>query len=180
MEEQDAIERADEVATPFTPSLTLESLAGHGPALATDCSLGKMETGMRNMRILGGGKPFDPSGPYSAPDDRVKRYYQEKKPIFFDDVEEKNWMRSIVGNVQLRPPRDNTKTAILQASIQGKYSAPEFVASNDTLGTTTNYHTREATYSARHAAEFDAKLRSLLPSGAAKGPPKPETKTKTA
>lgn len=137
-------------------------MAGYGPALATDASIGKVESAMRSMRILGGGKPFHPDGYYNDPKDNAQRYSQEKKPVFFDDLKEKDWLGKSQ-RIWIDPPLENTKAAIIQAAVQGKYAGPEFAAANDTLATLASYHARDATYTPTDGEEFDAKVRSLLP-----------------
>lgn len=166
------------VVTEYTPAVTLESLSGFGPALATDASIGKVESVMRSMRILGGGKPFSPDGYYNDPKDSARRYTHEKKPVFFDDLKEKDWMSDST-KVGISPPLDNTKAAIIQAAVQGKYSGPAFAPLNNTMATLASYHARDATYTPTNGNDFDAKVRSLLP--AAKGAaPKAAAKPKKA
>ncbi|KAK1764826.1 hypothetical protein QBC33DRAFT_546138 [Phialemonium atrogriseum] len=168
-EEQDWLNRIEQgVVTPYTPPTTLESLVGHGPALATDVSIGKVEAAMRGMRILGGGKPYNPDGFFNDPKDNVNRYYHEKKPVFFDSLKEKEWLEGSQDGVRIYPPHENTKAAIIQAAVQGKYVAPKFAALNDTLGMLASYHAREATYTPTDGEKFDAKVRSLLPAQGAR------------
>jgi hypothetical protein len=150
------------VVTKYTPSVTLESLSGYGPALATDASLGKVESAMRSMRILGGGKPFHAAGYYNDPKENVQRYAHDKKPVFFDDLKERNWLGKSQ-NVWINPPLENTKTAIMQAAVQGKYAGPEFAPLNNTMAVLESYHARDATYTPTNGKDFDAKVRSLLP-----------------
>ncbi|MDB5910663.1 MAG: hypothetical protein JWP34_4777, partial [Massilia sp.] len=82
---------ADEqgVVTKYTPSATMADYSGYGPAIATDSPLGKVESAMRSMRILAGGKPFCADGYYTDDKATLKRYREEKKPVFFDDIKEK-------------------------------------------------------------------------------------------
>lgn len=164
-EEQEYVNKVEQgVVTPYTPSVTLEDFAGHGPAMATDSPLGGMEAAMKSMRILGGGKPFCPDGYYNDPKDSLKRYWEEKKPLFFDDVREKEWLEnSRESEITIHTARETTKEAILQAAVQGKYEAPAFVELRDALGQIAKYHAQDATWKPYDGESFESKVRSLLP-----------------
>ncbi|KAB5549764.1 hypothetical protein GE09DRAFT_183239 [Coniochaeta sp. 2T2.1] len=181
-EEQEFID-ADEqgVVTKYTPSATLADYSGYGPALATDSPLGKVESALRSMRIVGGGKPFCPDGYYTDDKATLKRYREEKKPVFFDDVKEKEWLVQMTGfNLEkkgIEGPDEKTKAAIIQSAIQGKYPAPKFVDLKNTIETLANYHTKQDTWMPTDGKAFDDKVRSLLPA-ARKPAPKAAAKAK--
>ncbi|KAL1862793.1 hypothetical protein VTK73DRAFT_6610 [Phialemonium thermophilum] len=150
------------VVTPYAPALESESLLGHGPALATDGSMAQVESAMRAMRILAGGRPFNLDSYYSDPKDNVRRYLHEKMPVFFDNVHEKTWLEEST-NVRIRGPREETKAAIVRTTVLGRYEGPKFAPLGDTLGILANFHIREPTYTVAAAEKFAAKVLSLLP-----------------
>jgi hypothetical protein len=164
-EEQEWINRQEQgVVTEYTPSATLADLEGYGPALATDTSLGKIESAMRSMRILAGGKPFCADGYYTDAKASLVRYHNHKKPIFFDDAKEKEWLEQTATEpLKVQGPDEKTKAAIIQSAIQGKYTAPSFAGLKDTMEILAKYHVKEATWKPTDGEAFDAKVRSLLP-----------------
>lgn len=158
------------VVTAYVPTVTAESLAGYGPALASDAAVAKMESAMRAMRILGGGRPFDPVTTVTGDiREAVKRYSHEKKPLFFSSKEEKEWLESCRPGFRFKPAEDATKQAVLDAAVLGKYEKPQFVDVSNVMGTLANYHSREPTYLPSESQAFIAKVRELLP--AARKPP---------
>lgn len=155
------------VVTKYTPSATLADYSGYGPAIATDSPLGKVESAMRSMRILAGGKPFCADGYYNDDKATLKRYREEKKPVFFDDVKEKEWLVKMTGfNLEkegIQGPDEKTKTAIIQSAIQGKYTPPKFAALKSTVEVLAQYHAKQDTWMPTDGKVFDDKVRSLLP-----------------
>lgn len=90
-EEVKAFVREQEVggkATAYTPSTTLESLVGWGPAVATNTALGQADIAMRNVRIMGGGRPLA-EGEQSFKINEVKTWLARNKPIFFSSMDQK-------------------------------------------------------------------------------------------
>lgn len=167
-EEQAYINAQDQgVVTKYTPSATLADYSGYGPAIATDSPLGKVELAMRSMRILGGGKPFCADGYYADDKATLKRYREEKKPVFFDDVKEKEWLVKMTGfNLEkegIQGPDEKTKTAIIQSAIQGKYTPPKAAALKNTMEVLAQYHAKQDTWMPADGKAFDDKVRSLLP-----------------
>lgn len=75
-------------ATAYTPSTTLESLVGWGPAVATNTALGQADIAMRNVRIMGGGRPLA-EGEQSFKINEVKSWLARNKPIFFSSLDQK-------------------------------------------------------------------------------------------
>ncbi|ROW14801.1 hypothetical protein VPNG_03716 [Cytospora leucostoma] len=76
------------VERPYTPSTTLESLLGWGPAVATNTALGQADIAVRNVRIMGGGRPLA-EGEQSFKINEVKTWLARNKPIFFSSIEQK-------------------------------------------------------------------------------------------
>ncbi|KAK3939691.1 hypothetical protein QBC46DRAFT_387322 [Diplogelasinospora grovesii] len=170
-DEQAFINKVEQgVVTEYTPEVTLESLAGYGPALATETKISKVETALRTMRILGGGRPFDNEGVTVNTKDSVIRYYHEKKPLFMNSVEEKEWLESSKQGFKIYPPTESTKSMIVEKSILGVYGeTPKFVADvKDTMGMLASYHARDFSYKSSDAKKFDDKIRSLLAEAAPK------------
>jgi hypothetical protein len=162
-EEQEWVNHVEQgVVTPYNPSLTLESLVGYGPAIATDSNLGKVESAMRSMRILGGAMAFNSDGLRLEPTEYVKRYYQEK-PVFFHSKQEKDWVEAAKPGVKFSPLSEATKTAIIDAAILGKYEAPQSIPVGNTLEAIKSYQIRNATVTAEDGDKFNQKMQSLLP-----------------
>jgi len=150
--------------TPYTPQATLEGLLGFGPAIATDNTLGKMESALRSMRMMGGGQAFD-NDPAGTVDTKAiaKRYLHDKKPIFFNTKQEKEWLELSMKGMKIAGVVDPIKQAVLETTVMGKYRATEFKEIKDVAGTMANYHSRDASYRASHSLEFTEKVLSILP-----------------
>lgn len=156
----------------YTPTLTLESLRGYGPAVASDSALGRVETALRAMRIMAGSRPFNSTSSFAHDvHDDWQTYAAEKKPLFFDTMEEREWVQQYgPGRLKrLQPPSDVTKKAILHVTIAGKYDAPKFAEVGDTETMMAKYHAREGTYTLSDGKAFDEKVLSLLPRTAQAG-----------
>lgn len=90
-EEIQAYAREQEVGGPMTlykPSVTLESLVGWGPAVATNTALGQAEMAFRSVKTLGGGRGAGEEEQSFKIDD-VKKWLVANKPIYFSNVEQK-------------------------------------------------------------------------------------------
>ena len=167
-EEQAYIDAEEQgVVTTYTPSATLAEYSGYGPAIATDSPLGKVESAMRSMRILAGGKPFCADGYYNDDKATLKRYREEKKPVFFDDIKEKEWLVKMTGfNLEkegIQGPDEKTKAAIIQSAIQGRYTPPKFAELKNTVEVLAQYHSKQDTWMPTDGKAFDEKVLSLLP-----------------
>lgn len=179
-EQKEFIQREEQGSLePYEPKLTMDTLAGYLPAIATDSSLTQVGSAMRSMRILAGGRPFYPEGYYSDLTDTVQKYSKEKKPVFFDTVEERAWVHSHYKRENIRGADRRTKEAIVQSAIQGKYTAPQFTAVKDTMATLTRYHVKDYSYKPSDGEKFNAKVLSLLP-GAGKTTGAKQAKAKAA
>ncbi|TPX17968.1 uncharacterized protein E0L32_011969 [Thyridium curvatum] len=152
------------VAAPYTPSLTLESLVGHGPATASAAAapLSQLETALRGMRLVAGGEAFsaDVRNPAQT-QARLAEQAESQRPVFFHDAAE----RAAFGKDLLRDkPSEGVQKAILQNMFAGTYAQPQFAAAaTDTLATARNYHDRDCTYQPEDSKAFEDKVRSLLP-----------------
>ena len=168
----DTIEQG--VVSEYVPKLTPDTLLGYGPPMATDANLGKVETALRTMRILGGGMPFnDQSGVTSDPKAIKHRYVHEKKPVFFSMREEKEWLEQSLDKFALsQGPKEKTKRAILEGSVLGKYEAPKYVESiTDTVAMVEKYQGGTFSYAQSDSDKFKAKLNQLLAAGQPRAAP---------
>lgn len=165
--------------TEYVPKLTPDTLLGYGPPLATDAALGKVESAMRTMRILGGGLPFnDQSGVTSDPTAVKHRYVHEKKPVFFSSVEEKEWVRESLDKFAVSEgPEKKTKQKILETSVLGRYEEPKYVESlSETVKMVEKYHGGTFSYAPSDAEKFNKKLNQLLAAGLPRAAPAPAPK----
>lgn len=90
-EEVQAYVREQQVGGPvraYTPSVTLESLVGWGPAVATNTRLGQADLAFRSVKVLGGGRGAGEEEQSFKIDD-VKKWLVANKPIRFSNVEQK-------------------------------------------------------------------------------------------
>lgn len=90
-EEVQAYVREQQVGGPerlYTPSVTLESLVGWGPAVATNTALGQADMAARSIKTLGGGRGAGEEEQSFKIDD-VKKWLVANKPIYFSNVEQK-------------------------------------------------------------------------------------------
>lgn len=90
-EEVQAYVREQQVGGPeraYKPSVTLESLVGWGPAVATNTALGQADMVFRSVKVLGGGRGAGEEEQSFKIDD-VKKWLVANKPIFFSNVEQK-------------------------------------------------------------------------------------------
>lgn len=90
-EEVQAYVREQQVGGPvrlYTPSVTLESLVGWGPAVATNTALGQADLAFRSAKVLGGGRGAGEEE-QSFKIDEVKKWLVANKPIYFSNVEQK-------------------------------------------------------------------------------------------
>lgn len=72
----------------YKPSVTLESLVGWGPALATNTALGQADLAFRSVKTLGGGRGAGEEEQSFKLDD-VKKWLVANKPIYFSNLEQK-------------------------------------------------------------------------------------------
>ncbi|KAK3393789.1 hypothetical protein B0H63DRAFT_459220 [Podospora didyma] len=176
--EQELINRVEQgEVTSYTPSVTSATLLGYGPAVSTDASIGKVETALRTMRIMGGGRAFNADDGVTADaKEAMRRYRHEKKPLFLNSLAEKAWIESVKPHdLRIKAPEEATKRAIVDMAVLGKYEAPVFADVTDTMGTLASYHGRDSSYKNSDISEFTAKVRALLPKQ--KAPPVAVKKT---
>lgn len=176
-------------ATAYEPSLTLESLVGYGPAVASSSAstsaVGNTSAVLRAMRVLGGGMPFCAELPNpTAAHDRLMR----GGIVFFDSAAERAATEAALlsnrlvkqltktskdGSQPLRailPASAATQTAILETTVRGLYAE---AGSNGQTGSSgavfealRRYRSKDATWSAEAGRIVENKVRSLLPATA--------------
>ncbi|KAK3905264.1 hypothetical protein C8A05DRAFT_12905 [Staphylotrichum tortipilum] len=170
-EEQAVIDRLEKgEVVPFEPSVTVDSLAGYGAAMATDASLGQVESAMRLMRLMTGGMAFNAESGVTADLKVVQKRYMAKMPIFVHSKEEKAWIESANPRLRIAEPNDATKKAIIGSAILGHYETHGFADIKNVKGTMANYHSRTFTYMGSDAQKFADKVLSLLPAQGTKKP----------
>jgi hypothetical protein len=159
------------VVTPYNPVVTHETLAGYGPAIATNSSVSQVERALRSMRILAGGRAFNSDIVYDDARRTLRKYYQEKQPLFFDSIRQKDWLEAQRQGAKMHPAKQATRKAIIQAAILGQYEAhgPKPADSKDAFGSVASYLGKHVSYRPKDIQMFNQKLQTLLPKAA---PPK--------
>ncbi|RYP83482.1 hypothetical protein DL770_005372 [Monosporascus sp. CRB-9-2] len=163
--------QAEGVERPFQPQLTLESLAGYGPAVATSGTpFARGETVIRQARVLGGGRPYHEDD-LVLPEDAVKAF-REGTGVFFATPEAKEWTRRFgPRKVTFEAPPEETRQAVLEAALLGKYDGPQYAdpagttATAHTIATVRNYVKRDNSWYAAGERVLEEKVKSLLPDG---------------
>ncbi|RYP27632.1 hypothetical protein DL767_007596 [Monosporascus sp. MG133] len=163
--------RAEGVERPFQPQLTLESLAGYGPAVATSGTpFAWGGTAIRQARVLGGGRPYHEDDRV-LPEDAVKAF-REGPGVFFATPEAKEWARRFGSRkVKFEAPPEETRQAVLEAALLGKYDGPQYADPADTvpavhtIATVRNYVKRDNSWYAAGERALEEKVKSLLPGG---------------
>ncbi|KAK1832829.1 hypothetical protein QBC39DRAFT_347577, partial [Podospora conica] len=163
--EKAVMDRADQgIVREYVPTVQMRDLSGYGAAVATDTTLGQVETALRTMRIMGGGNAFNSDAGVTVDGDAVRhRYLHEKKPVFFNTMEERDWAKRAAGGRGFSAPDASTKKAIIDLTIRGQYEAPGYADVTDTMGTIANYHNSTFSYTGAHSEAFVQKMKSLLP-----------------
>lgn len=180
-EEQAIIDRLDKgEVVRFDPKLTLDSLSGYGAAVATDAPIGQVETAIRAMRVMTGGMAFNSDSGVTADITDIMKRYNQKKPFFVHSKGEKEWIETAKPKFQVVEPKAETKKAIIDAAIRGKYEAPTFTDLSDVKNMVANYHSRTFTYRASDSQRFLDKVLSLLPAQGAAGGQAPTQPKKSA
>jgi hypothetical protein len=142
----------------------MKDLSGYGAPVATDTALGQVETALRTMRIMGGGVAFNSDAGVTVDARAVRRrYLKERKPVFFNSLEEKDWAESASRGLKVTMPRKATRKAIIDLTVRGQYEDTGFADVTDTMGTIANYHNSTFSYTGAHARAFVEKVQSLLP-----------------
>ncbi|KAK1755045.1 hypothetical protein QBC47DRAFT_382593 [Echria macrotheca] len=173
-EEKSILDRLDQgEVVEYRPRVTLKDLSGYGAAAATDAPLGKVESVIRAMRILGGGAAFNsdlsPTADYHG---LHTRYVHEKKPIFFNSAEEKGWVRWAWKTGRrydhtMKYARAGLRNAIVDAVVKGKYEmTTSFVDTRDAMGAITSYQSQTFSYKPSDSKAFLKKVEALLPANA--------------
>ncbi|KAF3057166.1 hypothetical protein GL218_06268 [Daldinia childiae] len=146
----------------FNPSLSLASLAGWGPAVATSATpFGQGETVLRQARILGGGQAFHPQHletPLS-----LHLAWRDGNGAFVPPSDEARlWRKQGLKDRPFEAPAE-VKTAVLEDALLGRYGeGPKYADPEDTIGTLRSYVRRDGTWNAHAERGIEAKVRSLL------------------
>ncbi|KAI1656941.1 hypothetical protein F4813DRAFT_116874 [Daldinia decipiens] len=146
----------------FNPSLSLASLAGWGPAVATSSTpFGQGETVLRQARILGGGQAFHPQHleqPLS-----LHLAWRDGNGAFVPPSDEaRMWKKQVLKDRPFEAPAE-IKTAVLEDALLGKYGeGPKYADPQDTIGTLRSYVRRDGTWNAHAQRSIEAKVQSLL------------------
>ncbi|KAI1650066.1 uncharacterized protein F4817DRAFT_303716 [Daldinia loculata] len=146
----------------FNPSLSLASLAGWGPAVATSSTpFGQGETVLRQARVLGGGQAYHPQHleqPLS-----LHLAWRDGNGAFVPPSDEARlWKKQVLKDRPFEAPAE-VKTAVLEDALLGKYGeGPKYADPEDTIGTLRSYVRRDGTWNAHAERSIEAKVRSLL------------------
>ena len=164
-EEQAIFDRNEQgIVREYVPTVQMKDLSGYGAPVATDATLGQVETALRTMRIMGGGNAFNSDAGVTVDARSVRRrYLKERKPVFFNSLEEKDWAERASRQLKVTMPEDATKKGIIDLTIRGVYEAPGYADLSDAIGTVANYHNSTFSYTQAHSQAFVEKIRSLLP-----------------
>ncbi|CAJ2500603.1 Uu.00g034560.m01.CDS01 [Anthostomella pinea] len=162
-----------DIGTPmaFDPSVSLASLTGYGPALPTSntgtSAFAASETVVRQARILGGGQAYHPTHLLHPHDIRAAYASADGPGIFFptqNPTEACEWTQRAIRNKDIaNPVPDETKKAVLEDALLGRYDGPKFA--EDPTGIVRSYVKRDGTWNADAERRIEAKVRSLLPGG---------------
>ncbi|KAH9892987.1 hypothetical protein F4778DRAFT_303119 [Xylariomycetidae sp. FL2044] len=152
----------------FKPSITLDALAGFGPAVASSTPFAHASTVVREARMLGGGNAFHPQLDISVAGARAG--YRDGTGIFFPTPESKAIVSELAKHEFKGPPQE-ARTAVLETALLGKYDGPRYADPSDPVGTVRSYVKRDGTWNARGERGIEEKVKSLLPGGAAKAKP---------
>ncbi|KAK8103919.1 uncharacterized protein PG998_010952 [Apiospora kogelbergensis] len=171
--------QADGTVQTYNPAFDLiQDLAGYAPAIASSATpLAQHATALTQARILGGGRSYCPDDiPWPAD---AKKQYTAGHGIFFPTEEAKKFA-SRVAEMEFKAPPAETRSAILDAALLGKYDGPKFAQPGDHRGSVKSFVKREGTWNAAAERRIDAKISSLLPSqqaaAAAAARPAPKAK----
>ncbi|KAI0103579.1 hypothetical protein F4814DRAFT_431923 [Daldinia grandis] len=146
----------------FNPSLSLASLAGWGPAVATSSTpFGQGETVLRQARILGGGQAFHPQ--YLEKPLSLHIAWREGNGAFVPPSDEARlWKKQVLKDRPFEAPAE-VKTAVLEDALMGKYGeGPKYADPEDTIGTLRSYVRRDGTWNVHAERRIEDKVRGLL------------------
>lgn len=97
------------VDVPYKPSISPTSLIGWGPAVATNTPTGLHEIAVRNIRLVGGGRPHS-EGEQTFERIDMARWIRGAKPIYFSSIEQKEGMiKTIEGSRKTPKPISQTR-----------------------------------------------------------------------
>lgn len=97
------------VEVTYKPSFTPKSLVGWGPAVATNTATGLHEIAVRNIRLMGGGRPHS-EGEQTFEGIDMQRWLKGGKPIYFSSMQQKKGMlKTLQGSKKGPTPLVETK-----------------------------------------------------------------------
>lgn len=171
-EEAAYVARLEEgVGRVYDPTFALESLHGYAPAVATSKSpFGYAATAMTQARMLSGGQPYDHEN-HVLPEEALARSKRGAQGVLFPSEESRAWTQEFTtaDGVQYKGANDETKQAVLEAALQGKYDAPRAVELGDALSVVQNYARKDTRVYGQPGRTIHDKIKSLLPKDAAAG-----------
>ncbi|KAI1464110.1 uncharacterized protein F4812DRAFT_444649 [Daldinia caldariorum] len=153
----------------FNPQLTLETLAGWGPAVATASTpFGQGETVLRQARILGSGQAYHPQN-LGNPHAMIEAWQSGAGCFVPPSDDGRLWKKQVFRARPFEAPAE-VKTAILEDALLGKYGeGPKYADPKDTIGTLRSYVRRDGTWNAQAERRIEDKVRRILGLGPAAG-----------
>ncbi|KAH7027683.1 uncharacterized protein B0I36DRAFT_141904 [Microdochium trichocladiopsis] len=154
----------------YDPTFTLDSLHGYAPAVATTSSpFGYAATAVTQARMLSGGQPYNDEN-HVLPEEALARS-TKGHGVLFPSVESRVWTQEFTTaeGVEYKAANAETKQAVLEAALQGKYDAPQAVKLGDTLNLVQNYAKKDTRIFGQPGRTIHDKIKSLLPQQAAAG-----------
>lgn len=149
----------------YDPTFNLDSLHGYAPAVATTSSpFGYAATAVASARVLGGGRTFEHEN-HVLPHDALASA-TKGTGVYFPSAESRAWTQEFSGAGApdySKGASGETRTAVLEAALQGKYDSPRPVALGDTLALVENYTKKDTRAFGQPARTIQEKIRSLLP-----------------
>ena len=179
-EEYEYVERRERgLAEPFNPSLTLESLLEHAPALAVDSNpWGRYGTALLNLRLLGGSRPYEVEGSFAPAE--MGRLLRRENTVFLTDpamreeyaayvegrrdeaAEHKNEDRREMAPYVVPAAEDSVREAIAKGTIRGEYEAPCWAPIEKPAAVVRNLALKSETYTEVDVDKLQEKVNELL------------------
>jgi hypothetical protein len=167
------------VTTTFNPSVTVESLEGHFPAVPSG-QQGPLASVHHSLAALGRGDRVGLPGEHT-PKDNARAFHQAKFRYFTDigsrdrtDAHLKE--RYKTDEQQILPADEHVRKVVWEQTVLGKHEAPQFADAKNAPQMARNWQLRNETWQPREASIFEAKVASLLERAKPKGKVKPQPK----
>lgn len=149
------------VDTPYNPALSLDILAGWGPALATSRTpFSTGEAVIRQARILGSGRPYHPLA-LEPPVDLVQSWANKNGAFVPPSEEGQAWKKKVMKGRKFEAPEE-VKAAVLEDAVLGRYEGPKYAEPNDTLAMVRSYVKRDGTWNVGAERAIEHKVKTLL------------------